>query len=133
MFRFQLAQSFGVVSIWFVAWLLGLWLFGRIPFLPQVAYANDVQSSSQQLTQQVARIARENSRITAQLNTIQLLQIRSGIETQLKYLCQAKRSHNQADLDNANQQLNTLNDTYYSIAGRSFALPSCDTILIGGK
>lgn len=133
MFRFQLAQSVGVVTIWFVAWVVALWLFGRIPFLPQVAYAQDVQASTAQVGAQVAHIAQENKRITQQLNTIQLLSLRSSLESQLKYLCQAQRAHNQVDLDNANHQLSDLTDAYYRLAGRPFTPPSCDTILVGNK
>lgn len=132
-FRFQLAQSFGVVTIWFVAWVVALWLFGKLPFLPQVAYAGEVQSSAQQLTAQMGAITQENQRITRQLNFIQLLQIRTTINTEFKNLCLAKRTHNQNDLDNANEQLSTLGDQYYSLTGHAFTYQSCDTVLAGDK
>lgn len=129
MFRYHMAQSVGVVGIWFVAWLVGFWLIGRVPFIPQVAWAEQVQ----QVSMKVDKITHDNTRIWDKLTDIQILQIRAGIEQQLKTACLAKRSHNQADLDNANSQISQLTDSYYQMSGRPFSLPSCTTILVDGK
>jgi len=127
--RFHLAISVGVVSIWVVAWFVLFWLVGKAPFMPQVAWADQIA----QVTQRIDTISRDNSRIWAKLTDIQTLQLRASIEQQLKNSCLAKRAHNQSDLDNANQQLNQMADIYVQLAGRPFTMPSCNTILVDGK
>ena len=131
MFRYHLAQSVGLLSVWAVIWIVAFWLIGDAPFMPQVAWAGQVEAVSKN----VEKIAQENKKIATQLTSIQLLSIRASLETQLKYLCQAQHAGNQQDLDNANHQLSDLTDTYFQLAGRPFTPPSCSTILVveGGK
>lgn len=131
--RYQIAQSVGVVGIWFVAWFMGVWLMGRVPFVPQVAWAESVQTQVGTVSQQVASIARDSKRIEKTLANIQLLQLRSSMETQLKNSCLARRSHNQQDLDNANAQLDQMMDIYNVLAGKPFNTPSCATIMVDTK
>jgi len=126
MFRYHLAQSIGLLGLWVVVWTTAFWLIGDAPFMPQLAWAGQVDV----VAKSVEKIAHENTKIASQLTTIQLLQLRSSLETQLKYLCQAQQAHNQQDLDNANHQLSDLTDAYFQLAGRPFTPPSCTTILV---
>jgi len=125
-FRFHLAQSVSIIAMWAAAWVFGLWIVGRLPFMPQVAWASDVAA----ITRKVDAVHQENGHISATLRNIQLLQLHNNISQQLKDLCLAKRSKNQVDLDSANGQLTQLLDEYYDMAGRPFALPSCATVLV---
>ncbi len=129
MYRYQVAISISAVSIWAVAWLVGLWLFGAVPFFPQVAWADQIKN----VQDQVDRISGEERQVINKLTAFQALQLRQAIEQQFKTSCMAARARNQADLDNANRQLNELTDQYYQIAGRPFSLPSCNTVLVDGK
>jgi hypothetical protein len=131
--RYQIAQSVGMVGIWFVAWLCGFWLMGKMPFVPEVAWADSVQAQVGSVSQQVAAIARDSQRIERTLASIQALQLRTAMEVQLKNACLARRSHNQQDLDNANAQLDQMRDTYNVLAGKPFDTPSCSTILVDTK
>lgn len=132
MFRYQMALSTGVVGIWFVVWLAGIWLIGKAPFVPQVAWANQVEDVSQKLDDVKKDTARNNSRVWSKLTEMQVLQLRASIEQQVKNVCFAQRAKNQNDLDNANAQLSQLTDSYLQMAGRPFAVPSCSTILVDG-
>lgn len=129
MFRYHLAQSVGLVSAWAVIWLVAAWLIGEFPFLPQVAWAAQIDAQSSKID----TVSRENARILNKLTDIELLGIRNSIEQQLKTSCLALRSHNQDDLDSANQQLSQLTDQYYQMSGRTATLPSCATILVESK
>lgn len=125
-FRYHLAQSVGILGIWMSAWIVGLWLIGKLPFIPQVAWASDVKI----VVAKVDTVRDENRHVMASLKAIQVLQLRTGMSQLFKDACLAKRSGNQADLDSANAQLVQLTDQYYDMAGRPFELPSCDTVLV---
>jgi hypothetical protein len=127
--RFQWGQSINLVALWFTLWVSGLWLVGKFPFLPQVAWAAQVG----EVTEKISGLASENSKISGKLNDIQLLQLRANLENELKYLCQAQRARNQTDLDNANRQMDDMTDAYFRLAGRPFPSPSCDTVLTTNK
>lgn len=126
--RYQIAQSVGILGIWVLAWGVGIWLIGRAPFLPQVAWAQEVQA----VAVKADNLSKDNTNIWNKLTDIQLLQLQTSIASQVKNACLAQRSHNQADLDNANSQVSQQTDMYFTLAGRPFNLPSCSTILVEG-
>jgi hypothetical protein len=130
MFRYHLVQSVGIVGMWAVFWLAVIWLVGRLPpFVPQIAWASDVATVSHK----VDAIGAQDRAISAQLNDIRILSLRTNISQQFKDSCLARRSGNQGDLDRANDALANYVDQYYQLSGRPFALPRCETVLVESK
>jgi hypothetical protein len=126
MLRYHITQSVSHICIWIVAGIAAVWLFGKIPFVPQVAWASDIKTISDN---QVA-MQKDSKHVNDVLEKIELLNVRSNISEQVKDVCLAERNKNQSDLDEANKTLNDLTDDFYKLTGRVFVPPSCDTVLV---
>lgn len=126
-FRFNLAVAFTAFCCWSVAALGFLWLIGRLSFLPQLAWASDVQA----VASNVGTVRQKEQEIDNKLTGLQLLSISNNIDLEYKEACMAQRMGNQSDLDSANAMLRNLQDWYYRISGRYPILPAnCSTVLI---
>lgn len=118
--RYRWAISYSLLAHYLVIVCTVAWVLGYGPvFIPQVAWAADVNANKTAITD-----------INAKLNTLVLLSVKSGINQQLKSLCQAGRAKNQDDMDSANNQIGPLLDSYRTMTGHEYHLQSCDTVLV---
>lgn len=128
--RFRIAQSVGILGIWLVAWTAFTWVIGKLPFVPQVAWASDVAAVSRK----VDAVTAQNTLVSGQLVQIHVLQLRTAIVQQYKNSCLAHQAKNQTDLDQSNEVLTSLLAQYHDITQHDFQLPQdCDSVLVSGN
>lgn len=123
--RNRWANSIGILLNLMANVLVVCWVVGLVPFA-QFERVTDAEAAT-------AAQTTVNDRVSDQLNTLVLLQIKSSINTAQKDSCSAQRTKNQGDLDSANNQLSNLLDRYQKMTGHEFHLQSCDTILVNSN
>ncbi len=118
--RYHVVLSISNLCFWAFFGALLLWLMNRVPFVPQVAWAADVQTVR-------FEIAKSENR----LRDMELLQVRNNLSLAHKAVCEAQAAGNQTDLDIANGEFMRLSEIYSNMMNKPPMTESCSTILVG--
>jgi len=121
-----------VVLLTHMAWACGLFIYvGLHGFVTtDVAYAQ-AQALQNQINTTAQRADSARRSLEINQNQIQLLIVKASLKNTMKDLCNAQRSGNQAALDAANGDIDSLEDQYHTLTGWTFQRPPCDVVLVG--
>jgi hypothetical protein len=130
--RYYMAQSVGVLGIWAVAWVTAFWLVGKVPWVPQVAWAADVATLTTRIDRVDNHATITGNRISAQVDQVsqELKAFRiftAGNNIWLDTKDQCKLGPNSAGMrEEMERKIEWEMNEYFALAGKPYTRPPCD-------